>query len=149
MSGGKPSSNNDRTEGVVDGDFGPRGCIVFVIRADEEQVRSEQSVTETLLKPNHGHTSQWILLRMRWYDYCRRTGAKSVRQLLRGTIVNRTSSTHKNLPGTWYIFAHFYQHFLVLFTMVPRDTAAQTVPLNVRKSESLRFSLLLINVSKV
>ena len=25
-----------------------------------------------------------------------------------GTIVNRTYGIHENLPGTWYIFNHFY-----------------------------------------
>ena len=36
--------------------------------------------------------------------------------LLRGTLVNRTYGTDKNL----YI-SFFYEQYLVLFTMVPRD----------------------------
>ena len=37
------------------------------------------------------------------------------RHLLRGTIVNRTYGVHKN------IFNLFYEQYLVLLTMVPRD----------------------------
>ena len=44
------------------------------------------------------------------------------RVLLRGTIVNRTYGTHKILSGTWYIFSYFYFQYLVLFTMVPRNS---------------------------
>ena len=36
--------------------------------------------------------------------------------LLRGTLVNKTYGKHKN-----FIFTYFYQHYLVLFTMVPRS----------------------------
>ena len=36
--------------------------------------------------------------------------------VLRGTIVNRTYGTHKNL------YTNFYSQHLVLFTMVPRDS---------------------------
>ena len=42
--------------------------------------------------------------------------------LLRGTIVNRTYRILKNLPGTWYVFNHFYKQYLVLLTMVPRNS---------------------------
>ena len=34
----------------------------------------------------------------------------------RGTIVNRTCGKHKNC-----MFTYFYWHYLVLFTMVPRN----------------------------
>ena len=37
--------------------------------------------------------------------------------LLRGTTVNRTYGTHKT-----YMFTYFYQHYLVLFTMPPRNS---------------------------
>ena len=39
------------------------------------------------------------------------------RVLLRGTIVNRTYGIQKN-----YIFTNFYQQYLVLLTMVPRNS---------------------------
>ena len=41
-------------------------------------------------------------------------------ELLRGTVLNRTYGTHKNLPGI-YLFI-FHKQYLVLFTMVPRNT---------------------------
>ena len=41
-----------------------------------------------------------------------------VKYVLRGTVLNRTYGTHKNLPGTYLVF--FYYQYLVLFTMVPR-----------------------------
>ena len=37
--------------------------------------------------------------------------------LLRGTNLNRTYGTHKNLPGVY-----FYQQYLALFTMLTRNT---------------------------
>ena len=40
--------------------------------------------------------------------------------LLRGTIVNRTYGTHKNLPGIYFAISTI--KILVLFTMVPRNS---------------------------
>ena len=42
--------------------------------------------------------------------------SKYAMALLRGAIVNRTYGLHKT-----YMFTHFYQQYLVLFTMVPRN----------------------------
>ena len=42
---------------------------------------------------------------------------ESARTLLRGTIVNRTYGTDKT-----YTFIYFYQQYLVLFTMVARNS---------------------------
>ena len=44
--------------------------------------------------------------------------------LLRGGIVNRTYGTHKNLQG--YMFNHFYEQYLVLLTMAPRNSCLMT-----------------------
>ena len=41
---------------------------------------------------------------------------------LRGNISNRTYGTHKNVPGIRRIFTYFYQQYLVLFTLVPRNS---------------------------
>ena len=40
--------------------------------------------------------------------------------LLRGAIANRTYGTHENLYSK-HIFTYFYEQYLVLFTMAPRD----------------------------
>ena len=46
----------------------------------------------------------------------------SSRPLLRGTILNGTYGTDKNLPGTWYIFCSNNIWSYQVFTMVPRNT---------------------------
>ena len=44
------------------------------------------------------------------------------KELLRGTLLNRTYGAHKT-----YIFRYFYQQYLVLFTMVPRNSVVAPI----------------------
>ena len=64
--------------------------------------------------------------------------SRYINKLLRGTILN-TGRTYR-IPGTqkptWYIFLYFYQHYLALFTMVPRNTLFHCV----YRSSSLRIT---------
>ena len=83
--------------------------------------------------------------------------------LLRGTIVNRTYGTHRNLyiylfsltifgpiyyGQNLYIYVYFYSQYLVLFTMVPRNigTLRCSACRRCRASitQSFRFTLLIL-----
>ena len=64
----------------------------------------------------------------------RSTRAQSVtrsKRLLQRTVVNRTYGKHKKK----HIFTYFYQQYLVLYTMVPRNTSFDQTP----RSHSLYF----------
>ena len=57
------------------------------------------------------------------FPECNHTQQQYIHQYLcplsRGTIVHRTYAIDKK--PTWYIFTHFYQQYLLLVTMVPRN----------------------------
>ena len=61
--------------------------------------------------------------RLKFYVYSSTVvvGEKNTKKLLRGTIVNRTYGTHKNLPGTYFpVLANNILSYL-LPGMVPRN----------------------------